>query len=236
MAQPNGAARDDTGPAPNLSPGEELRRLRSEAAFHQRLRDLTVAFSQGVSSSLGVDAALQTLAADANALLGASRTSVWLHQRRARRLILAGSSDALYGAGASPVATDDAYAPAALGMRLELPRIEESGGRLLLLAPLRGWRRALGTLVVDGPLTGDLEPEQLPSLVHELSRQLSAAIENIQLLEEIHRQRRLLEDTFNSIVDLVIVTDTQLRVVQMNEAFVERTGFSRAELLERPLD
>ena len=69
-----------------------------------------------------------------------------------------------------------------------------------------------------------------------MSRQLSAAIENIQLIEEILRQRRLLEDTFNSILDLVVVTDNQLHVVQMNDAFAERTGRPRADLLDRPLD
>ena len=105
-----------------------------------------------------------------------------------------------------------------------------------MLAPLRGWRRALGTLVVEGPFSVELDPAQLVQLTHELSRQLSAAIENIQLIEELLRQRRLLEDTFNSIVDLVVVTDNQLRVVQMNEAFIARAAMSRAELLERNLD
>ena len=37
-------------------------------------------------------------------------------------------------------------------MRLEHPELCGDGHGLLLLAPLRGWRRALGTLVVEGPL------------------------------------------------------------------------------------
>ncbi len=235
MAEPNGAGRD-TGPGHDPSPQAELRRLRSEAAFHQRLRDLTVTFSGGVSSSLSLEAALRTLAADANALLGATRTSVWLHQRRARRLVLAASSDANRGTEAPEVETGDPDAPAARGMRLDHPELAGDGPDLLLLAPLRGWRRALGTLVVEGPRTGDLEPGQLTSFTRELSRQLSASIENIQLLEEIVSQRRLLEDTFNSIVDLVVVTDNELHVVQTNDAFAERTGTARADLLDRPLD
>ncbi len=56
-------------------------------------------------------------------------------------------------------------------------------------------------------------------LATELGRQLSAGIENVQLLEDMLRQRRLLEDTFNSLVDLVVVTDNELHVVQMNDAF-----------------
>jgi two-component system NtrC family sensor kinase len=245
MAEPNGAGPDaESGPAP--SPQAELRRLRSEAAFHQRLRDITVAFSGGVSAGLNFDAALQALAADINALLGAARTSVWLHQRRARRLILAASSDLSAGALAKAeadratatieVETGDPVAPAARGMRLEHPELSGDGPGLRLLAPLRGWRRALGTLVVERPRTGELEPGQLASLTRELCRQISAAIENIQLLDEILRQRRLLEDTFNSILDLVVVTDNELHVVQMNDAFAERTGVARADLLDRPLE
>jgi PAS domain S-box-containing protein len=214
----------------------ELNKLRSEAAFHQRLRDLTVAFSRGVSSTLNLGTALQTLAFDVNSLLGASRTAVWLHDRRARQLELAGSSDPDRVAEAERVATDDSASPASRGLRLDGPALFLDTRSPLLLAPLRGWRRALGTLVVEGPFSVELDPAQLVQLTHELSRQLSAAIENIQLIEELLRQRRLLEDTFNSIVDLVVVTDNQLRVVQMNEAFIARAAMARAELLERNLD
>jgi PAS domain S-box-containing protein len=236
--EPRGVAGQEQteGGAGTATAQSELTKLRSEAAFHQRLRDLTVAFSRGVSSTLGLGTALQTLTADANALLGASRTSVWLHQRRQRQLALAGSSDAREMADEPKVASDDPVAAASRGLRLDRPSLIEDAGPPLLLAPLRGWRRALGTLVVSGPFTSELDAAQLVELTHELSRQLSAAIENIQLIEELLRQRRLLEDTFNSIVDLVIVTDNQLRVVQMNEAFVARVGLSRAELLERNLD
>ena len=128
MAEPNGAG-PDTEPGPDPSPQAELRRLRSEAAFHQRLRDLTVAFSGGVSSSLSFEAALQTLTADANTLLGAARTSVWLHQRRARRLILAASSDTDQAPEPPEVETGDPDAPAARGMRLEHPELFGDGPR-----------------------------------------------------------------------------------------------------------
>ena len=232
-----GAGRDETGPGRTRAATElELERLRTEVAVHERLRDLTVAFSRGVSSSPGLEEALSTLAADVNVLLGARRTAVWLHRRRARQLVLAGSSDGSAQPGPWEVSTEDPEAPPAKGLRLVEPTIGPDGGGVLLLAPLRGWRRALGTLVFEGPFTSALDHEQLTAVAHELSRQLSAAIENIQLLEEILRQRRLLEDTFNSIIDLVVVTDTQLRVVQMNDAFIARTGVSREDLIERPLE
>jgi len=58
----------------------------------------------------------------------------------------------------------------------------------------------------------------------------------VQLLEEVLQHRRLLEDTFNSLIDLVVVIDNRLHVVQMNEAFAARVGSARAKLLERPLE
>jgi signal transduction histidine kinase len=137
---------------------------------------------------------------------------------------------------ASPsVSTDDTESPAARGLRLDRPSIHVNGDAHVVVAPLRGWRRALGTIVVEGP-SGVLDDEQLRDLLNEFSRQLSIGIENVQLLEDVMRQRRLLEDTFNSLVDLVLVTDNGFRPVQINDAFAERAGGDRAALLRRSLD
>ena len=78
--------------------------------------------------------------------------------------------------------------------------------------PLRGWRRALGTIVIEGVGSTGLSDQQRLDLTGDLGRQLSAGIENVQLLEDMLRQRRLLEDTFNSLIDLVVVTDGAQRV------------------------
>jgi PAS domain S-box-containing protein len=55
------------------------------------------------------------------------------------------------------------------------------------------------------------------------------------LLDEVLRQRRLLEDSFNSLADLVIVTDASHRVVQVNDACVDRLSATREQMLGRPL-
>ena len=41
----------------------------------------------------------------------------------------------------------------------------------------------------------------------ELGRQVSAAVENVLLLDDVLRSRRELENTFNSLADLVAVSD-----------------------------
>jgi signal transduction histidine kinase len=88
--------------------------------------------------------------------------------------------------------------------------------------PLRGRRRALGVLVFeDVSVTHSAAPETLEAAL-ELGRQISSAIENTVLFEEVLRSRRELEDTFNSLADFVIVCDRQLRVTHANRAFRAR--------------
>ena len=204
-------------------------------AFHQRLRDLSLVFSRGVSSTLSLGTALEVLASQTNALFGAARTSIWMHDRRARQLALTASSDPRHETSAARVPTDDAEAPAARGLRLHQPELIGEGTGAILLAPLRGWRRALGTIVIERPSVPELDRRQLLDVALELGRQLSVGIENVQLLEEILRQHRLLDDTFNSLIDLLVVTDNGLRIVQTNEAFAARVGGAREQLVDRPL-
>ena len=57
----------------------------------------------------------------------------------------------------------------------------------MLIVPLRGQQRALGVVVVENPAeTG--HDEEVLSTAGELSRQLSAAIENKLLLSQIRRK------------------------------------------------
>ena len=215
-----------------VDPAGELARLEQEVRIHKRLRELLLLFARNVSGSLGLGAALEALAPEIRDLYGARTVEIWLHERRNRVLLLAAT--ATPGGKADPVAIDDTSHYAASGMRLDRPRIRGHQ----LVAPLRGWRRALGTLVIERPEG----PVRAPALdlgnleySRDLARQLSAAIENVQLLDDILRQRRLLEDTFNSLVDLVAVMDKELRVVQTNDAFAARVGLKRSDIMRRPL-
>ena len=67
----------------------------------------------------------------------------------------------------------------------------------------------------------------------EMGGSLSAAIENVLLLDAVLRSRRDLENTFNSLADLVAVSDQDGRLVYMNVAFLERMGRTR-QRADRP--
>jgi signal transduction histidine kinase len=203
--------------------------------LHRRIQALLLGFSRGISASLSVSGALQALAIEVNALFGAERVEIWVHNRRARELALAASSDRDQRAGTTVVPTESDFIPAR-GLRLDGPQFTTPapGRPRMLVAPLRGWRRALGAVILEGDTAG-LDDQQLIDAMHDFAVQLSFAIENVQLLEEVLQQRRLLEDTFNSLIDLVVVTDNAMRVVQMNDTFVARVDASRHAILERPL-
>ena len=73
----------------------ERTRVASESDLQLQLRNLLQEFSRTVSSKT-LSAGLDTLCAGANRLFGADRTSVWLHDRRARMVVLSASSDVVY--------------------------------------------------------------------------------------------------------------------------------------------
>jgi two-component system NtrC family sensor kinase len=217
-----------------VDPSGDLTRLERDVRLHKRLRDLLLSFSQAVSSDLGLPAALEGLTHEIRDLAAARSVEIWLHDRRNSQLYRAAASKRR--TSPARVSIDDKGHYAASGLRLDRPKMRGP----YLIAPLRGWRRALGTLVIErstaprrrGRPDADVD---LVEFTRELSRQLSVGIENVQLLDDILRQGRLLEDTFNSLIDLVAVVDRELRIVQTNEAFAARVGVARDDLMRRPL-
>ena len=96
------------------------------AELQRELQALLQGFSRTVSSSLNLVNGLETFCEGANRVFAADRTSVWLHDRNAREMVLEASSDASYLARGGHVSTDDLLAPAAGALRRERAEIIES--------------------------------------------------------------------------------------------------------------
>src|SRR4029077_7379362 len=105
----------------------------------------------------------------------------------------------------------------------------------MVTVPLRGCRRALGTVVFEGVRVEPGGEMDLLDRADELGRQLANAVENLSLLDDVMRSQRELEDTFDSISHLVAVFDRLGRIVHVNNAFATRVGRTREQLIERPL-
>ena len=226
-----------TAVADLLAMALERARSRGLADLQQDLRELSLNVTRAVSSSLHLGAALEVFCDHAARLFAADRVSVWLHDRRARVLHLTASSDGAELAAAPRVAADDVSARIATVMRQnEASAVAPSGDRPGdVLAPLKGRRRALGALELTGVRVETGDAVDLLERVDEVARHLSTAIENVFLLEDVLRSRRELESTFNSLTDLVIVTDKQWRITQANLAFLTRVQRQLRHLTEHTL-
>jgi signal transduction histidine kinase len=216
----------------------ELFRLRQREQLQRDLRDLLDEFSASISVTLNLATGLDIFCHGSNRLVAADRTSVWVHDRRARHLVLRASSDPEQLARGVQVHADDPLAPAAVAMRRSRAEIvagPADAQTSTVTVPLRGCRRALGTIVFDGVRVETGGELDLLDRADELGRQLSNAIENMQLLDDVLRSRRELENTFDSITHLVVVSDRRGRIVHANEAFASRLKLTRDQLLDKPL-
>src|SRR5439155_3558005 len=108
--------------------------------------------SAKISATLDLAVGLETCCIGANRLFGADRTSVWIYERRAHRLVLQGSSDPAHVVRGVSLMADDPLAPAAVSMRRARAEIVSPADEVVstVTVPLRGYRRALGTIVFEG--------------------------------------------------------------------------------------
>ncbi|MBA3269054.1 MAG: PAS domain-containing protein [Acidobacteria bacterium] len=221
-----------------LSVALERAKRQRDADLQQDLRELAAELARSVSSSLHLNASLEVFCDRASRLFTADHVSVWLHDRRARTLDLAASSNAAEVANRQRLGTDDTTVPVSRvlrGIRAEVVASMHHNAPDVLV-PLKGRRRALGTLELRGVRIDAGDEIDLLDRLEEVGRQLSAAIENVWLLEDVLRSRRELESTFNSLADLVFVSDSRtLRVTHANQAVATRLGRRAADLIEHPL-
>ncbi len=216
----------------------ELFHLRQGEELQRDIRVMLEEFTRTLSSTLNLAAGLEVFCTGANRLFAADRTSVWIHDRRAKHLVLQASSDPADMARGVQIGSEDMSAAPAIAMRrvrAEIVPPSEDEVTATITVPLRGCRRALGTVVFDGVRVEAGGEIDLLDRADELGRQLSSAIENMQLLDDIVRSRRELENTFDSISHLVAVSDMRGLIVHVNKAFATRVGQKREELLNQPL-
>jgi PAS domain S-box-containing protein len=215
----------------------ERDRLRREVDLHRDFSALFDDLSRTTYSAVALPARLETFSVRACRLLDADRVSVWLHQRRTRQVRLIASSDPEQLSLQLQEAAEDPSSAVSVVMRSLRPRLIYTPGRDApgLLVPLRGRRRALGTLSIEGVRAETGTELDLIDLAEEIGRQLSSIVESVLLLEDALRARRELENTFNSLADLVAVCDRQLRLVHVNQAFAARFSRRQDEMFENPV-
>ena len=95
------------------------------------------------------------------------------------------------------------------------------------IVTLKSQRRPIGMLHINFPAERDLFDEDEMLLVSALGSQLGVTLENAWLFEEVDRARREWQTTFDSIDDIIILTNGDGDLKQANSAFYRYVNAGR---------
>lgn len=88
--------------------------------------------------------------------------------------------------------------------------------------------RILGVFNLDSTEISKYSDNDLQMLL-PIAKHISIALENALLFEEISREKKEWEKTFDAITDMVWIEDGRLRVIRANHTLLTKTGFSAVE-------
>ncbi len=66
-----------------------------------------------------------------------------------------------------------------------------------------------------------------------VAKHIAIALENALLFEEISKEKKEWERTFDAITDMVWIEDGRQKVIRANHALIARTGYSKAEITDK---
>ncbi|MEW5983529.1 MAG: ATP-binding protein [Acidobacteriota bacterium] len=216
-------------------------RLRHDLALQTDVGALVGALGQDRSPTLSAER-LRAFCTGVARVFAAEAVELWRHDRDRQLLhLMAQSVQSRPGQVTSIDAGDaDGLVSAALRRQNSSVVSRDSQGAYALprhtaTVPLRGRRRALGVLVVDGLRLGPGDAVRLLPHCDALGRQLAALLESTHLLDDVIRARRELENTFDSMRDPLVVCAFDGHILRANEAFARLAGQTRGSLKSRRL-
>lgn len=211
--------------------------LRDALALGDDLHAVLDTLAREGSSGGGLTPALEAFCRGLARVVAADRTRLWLHDRRARVLVCVAASDLQAAVRPAPVASADAASPIAAALRragAELVASADDGASSVgVLVSLRGRRRALGVLALDGVRVEPGGEVALLERCREAGQQLSAVLENVQLLEDVIRSRAEWKNVFDALSELVVLISADDLVIDVNRACAARLQQAREALVDR---
>lgn len=242
----SGGDRLDASPAAALGDAFvvaiEREAQRTALALGDDARALLETLARDGTSPVALTAAVDAFCRGIARIVAADRVRLWLHDRRARVLACAAGSDLRAAADRPvPIAAADQASPIATALRhagaefVAAPYPMTAGG-VGAVVGLRGRRRALGVLALEGLRVQPGEELALLDRCREVGQQLSAVLENVQLLDEIVRSHTQLQSVFDVLSELVVVIGDDDLVVDVNRAWAARDGQPRDAIVNRRYD
>ncbi len=107
-------------------------------------------------------------------------------------------------------------------------KLRDDGIRSTVSIPLYQ-DKMLGVFNLDSSEPGKYTEKDLQILL-PASKHIAIALENSLLFEEISKEKKEWERTFDAITDMVWIEDTSQRVIRANQALLQKTGLSIVEV------
>jgi PAS domain S-box-containing protein len=105
----------------------------------------------------------------------------------------------------------------------------------VVIAPVPGRKGMVGSLLLGNRKAKSYSPDEFDFLLC-CGQQLGLALENLHLVEEILRSHRQWSNTFESIQDLVLLHDSEFRILKANPALLGRLEKSQADVVGQLCD
>ena len=215
--------------------------MRDALALGDDTRALLDTLAREGGSPVALAPALDAFCRGIARVVAADGARLWLHDRRARALVCAAGSDLRAADRPAPIPASDQASPVAAALRRAGAELVAAPGEapasgVGVLVGLKGRRRALGVLAVEGVRVEPGGEVALLDRCREMGQQLSAVLENVQLLDEVLRSRAQLQNVFDALSELVVVIGEDDLVVDVNRACVERLGQARDACVDRRYD
>jgi two-component system NtrC family sensor kinase len=118
---------------------------------------------------------------------------------------------------------------------LERVRLGKRGIRHLVLVPVRGKKSVIGMLLLGCSGSPRHSREEMEFL-ETASQSLGIAVEDLRMLEQLQRSQRQWINTFDSILDLILVHDADCRILKTNQALLQRMDKAPADVLGKRCD
>ena len=110
------------------------------------------------------------------------------------------------------------------------PYLKQEKFHHVVMVPVLGKKSVIGTLALGSRHRIHYSPDEMEFLT-TTAHQLGLAVENLRLVEQILRSHRQWTNTFDSIHDLVLLHDSEFRVMKANHALLERLHQAPADVV-----
>jgi two-component system NtrC family sensor kinase len=224
--------------------GVAMENIRLIEQLHGNMRQIELIneLSGIVNSSLSIGTIFRIMVAEIRKLINYDRASLLLHDEKENNLLIfaldtdmqtimkKGVRAPIEGTSAGWVVTHNkpwiSYDLTATDFALDRKLLKE-GIRSTISIPLYH-DKILGVFNFDSRRAGNYSEKDLEILL-PVAKHISVALENALLFEEISREKKEWEKTFDAITDMVWIEDSRQHVVRANQALLARTGLTMFE-------